>query len=367
MTRVLIAGYYGFNNAGDDAVLYGIISSLRKTDPHIEIQILSNQPKKTTELFQLPASNRWSFTDIFSQIRRSDLVILGGGTLLQDRTSPRSPLYYLGITMLAKLMGKPVFYYGQGFGPIIHSFSKRMIKWIVNRVDAITVRDQESGLEMKAFGVHKAPIHVTADPALTINPDEANMAEARAILQSYRVNLDNKVAFVAIRDWKEEQNFKQELAISCDQLRQHGWEVVFIPMQHPSDLSPSIDTIEKMKEQAFLIDQPLNFKQIMSLISIGDLMIGMRLHAIILAAIMNVPFVALSYDPKIDRFVRSLGRECSGHIEELNSAKLTQQIDSVISQLEKEKEDLAAKIKPIIDKAYESADLLFHILKKKKS
>ncbi len=367
MTNVLISGYYGFDNAGDDAVLYGIITSLQQIDPNIHIQILSNQPKKTTDLFHLPASNRWSFSAIYNQIKKADLVIVGGGTLLQDRTSPRSPLYYLGITLLAKLLKKPVFYYGQGFGPIIHRFSKWMIKLIVNRVDTITVRDHASGEEMRAYGVTKAPIHVTADPALTINPLEANANEARDIFQNYQIHPDQRIAYVAIRDWKNEQQFKIELASACDQLVEEGWQIVFLPMQYPNDLSPSIDTIGHMKHQAFLIDQPLNFKEIMSLISVGELMIGMRLHAVILAAIMNVPFVSFSYDPKIDRFVESVGRKITAPIEQLRGEELSQQIAQVTTNIAAEKRDLQEKVKPIIEKAYEPAKRVYHILQKKKS
>jgi polysaccharide pyruvyl transferase CsaB len=365
MAKILISGYYGFDNAGDDAVLFGIISSLKKIDPTIEIAVLSNQPEKTEQLFQVPAFNRWSFNHIFSQIRKADLVILGGGTLLQDRTSPRSPLYYLGITLLAKMMGKPVFYYGQGFGPIVHSLSKRMIRLIVNRVNRITVRDQESGEELKAHGVTKAPIHVTADPALTIHPDEVNRDEAEKLIESYKINRKKPIAFVAIRDWKQEQQFKKELAISLDRLSEEGWQVVFIAMQHPNDLSPSLDTIQHMNHPAVLIDQPLNFKEIMSLISLGQLMIGMRLHALILAAIVNVPFVALSYDPKIDRFVESVGRQSTGHISSLNAERLMNSIMTTISNLEAEKENLFIQTKPIIEKAHENARLVFQILNKK--
>lgn len=364
MTTVLICGYYGFDNAGDDAVLYGIITSLHSIDPSIRIRIFSNQPAKTSALFALPAINRWSFAAIYSEIRKADLVILGGGTLLQDRTSLRSPLYYLGITKLAKLFRKPVFYYGQGFGPIVHTFSKWMIRWIVNRVDAITVRDDASGEEMRAYGVTKAPIHVTADPALTIDPQEANREHAHELLHSYGVDTAQKIAFVAIRDWKDEQRFKEELAQACDYLVEHGWQVVFLPMQHPSDVSPSFDTIQMMKQKAFLLDQPLNFKQILNLIGAGQLMIGMRLHALILAAILHVPFVSFSYDPKVDRFVESMGRKSIAPLKHLLYDDLRAEIVRVIADLPAQQMDLEHKVTPIIERAAAPATMVYHLLHK---
>ncbi len=366
MTKILISGYYGFHNAGDDAVLYGIYSSLRKLDPTVEVTVLSNSPEETMQLFQIHAVNRWNALDIVKEIRRADLVLLGGGTLLQDRTSPRSPLYYLGIAGLAKGMGKPVFFYGQGYGPIIHPFSKRIIRFLLNRVDAITVRDSLSGEEMRSHGVTKVPIYVTADPALTIDPLEADLEDARRRLTKHQVDPDAPIAYIAIRDWKGEEHFKEELARCGDNLSRLGWQVVFLSMQYPHDHSPSVDVMSKMKNRAVLIDQPLNFKEIMSLIGLGQLMIGMRLHALILAAIMGVPFIALSYDPKIDRFVESVGKSSPVRIENLDGDALMEEVKEILLRLPEERMELKQRIGPITDQAFESARLLYRLLEKKK-
>ena len=291
---------------------------------------------------------------------------LGGGTLLQDRTSPRSPLYYLGITLLAKMLGKPVFYYGQGFGPIVHHTSKRMIRYIANRVDTITVRDQQSGEEMKQYGIRKAPIYVTADPALTINPQEADFDEARELLGSYKVDLNKPIAFVSVRNWKNKNEFKKELAIACDHLVQQGWQVVFIAMQNPNDIKPSLEILLQMEEHAVVIDKALNFKQLMSLIGLGNLVIGMRLHAVILSALMNVPFIALSYDPKIERFAESLGKSSIASIDNLSASQLTNELDALIKRLPLEKEKLQKQLKPIVMQALKSAELVYKVLEDKK-
>lgn len=366
MTKILISGYYGFHNAGDDAVLYGIYSSLKKMDPSVEVTVLSNVPAETTGLFRIPAVNRWNLVEITKEIRGADLVLLGGGTLLQDRTSPRSPLYYLGIAGLAKGMGKPVVFYGQGYGPIIHPLSKWMIRLILNRVDMITVRDALSGEEMRAHGVSKVPIHVTADPALTIDPREADLKQAERLLHRFKINPGQPIAYVSIRDWKGEEGFKKELALCADFLTQAGWQVVFLPMQYPNDHSPSVDVMSQMKSRAFFIDEPLNFKEIMSLIAHGTLMIGMRLHALILAAIMGVPFIPLSYDPKIDRFSESMGGKKSIHIANIRREELMDHVRRINLRLPEEKEALKKQVVPVAEKAFESAKLLFQLLEMKR-
>lgn len=118
MTRILISGYYGFDNAGDDSVLFGIIGSLKKQIPNVELAVLSNTPEDTQRLFGISSFNRWKIGTIIQEIKKSDLLIMGGGSLLQDATSPRSVIYYLGIAMIAKILRKPVIFYAQGIGPI---------------------------------------------------------------------------------------------------------------------------------------------------------------------------------------------------------------------------------------------------------
>jgi len=366
MPKILLSGYYGFDNAGDDAVLYGIIFSLHRLNPKIEITVLSNKPETTRELFKIKAYNRWNIKEVIAQIKQADLVILGGGTLLQDRTSPKSPLYYLGITLLAKILKKPVVYYGQGFGPIIHRFNKRLIKSIVNKVDFLTVRDKESGDELKDQYNIKCPIYLAADPALTIGQDEVNVEEGKEILNKYQIDFTKRIAFIAVRNWKNEEHFKKELAKVADYLHKLEIQVVFLAMQNPHDLAPSLDILQLMEETGSVIEEALNFKQILSVLSFGNLMIGMRLHALILAAIVNLPFIALSYDPKIDRFAESLGKKRIGKIEEIEAEQLIEQINEIITNEDEERKKLADNLESIVKKAYLSAELVTSYLNSRK-
>jgi len=306
MPRILVSGYYGFDNVGDDTVLFGIISSIRSLYPAARFVALSNQPERTRALFHIEAYNRWSFPVIFRQLIKADLLIVGGGTLLQDVTSRRSISYYLGIVALAKVLGKRVVFYGQGFGPVNRPFSQRLIRYIANRVDLITVRDDKSADDFRRCGVKRPPLHVTADPALGIDPvllynnDDAkrwtiDRGDAKSLIG------------VAIRSWPTDREYIRNLATACDELAIRGNKIVFLPMQYPNDLDASRQVQSQMRYASLIIDQQLSFREVASIISTFDLVIGMRLHALILAALYEVPFVPISYDPKIDRFVQRLG------------------------------------------------------------
>jgi polysaccharide pyruvyl transferase CsaB len=361
MTRVLISGYYGFDNAGDDTVLFGIINSLKQHMPKIDIAVLSNKPKETRALFGVPAFNRWKFVEIWRQLHQSDMLLMGGGSLLQDATSPRSVMYYLGIVTMAKLLNKPVIFFAQGFGPISHPISKVLIKSIVNKVDIITLRDHDSAEDMKKLGVNR-PIHVTADPALTIRPSAVNPE----LSNKWIINNGKPSFAISIRKWKNEEKFKQEIAKIADEMIQKGWNVYFLPMQFPADVSPSEDIMNLMTEKgAILLDQKMNFHEIISFIGHMDFVLGMRLHSIIIAAVHNVPFVGISYDPKINRFLERVGMDSGGSIQTLSYPTLSRVVNENLLRLNDVKQRLKSRMNGLINEAEKSSLLSLKLIQKK--
>ncbi|GEN35213.1 MULTISPECIES: polysaccharide pyruvyl transferase CsaB [Aneurinibacillus] len=367
MARILISGYYGFDNAGDDTVLYGIISSLTKHIPDAELAVLSNTPAETQALFGIPAFNRWRMSSIVNQLQKSDLLVMGGGSLLQDATSPRSVIYYLGIVMMAKMLGKPVIFYAQGIGPISKSISKQLIRMIVNRVDVITVRDEQSGEDLKSLGVHQAPIYVTADPAVTINPNQVDISFGQSIIRKYKPGSTKPVMAISVRAWKNEQDYKAVIAQFADEALRQGWEIFFLPMQNPADLAPSLDIIKQMKEPgAVVIEEKMNFKQIFSFIGASQFVLGMRLHSVILAAVMSIPFAGISYDPKMDRFVQRLGMRSAGHIKDLRYESLLANVEPVLNDLPGTREKIRRNIGALVHEAEKSSHLAVELLERSK-
>ncbi|QZA32412.1 polysaccharide pyruvyl transferase CsaB [Hydrogenibacillus sp. N12] len=357
--HVLIVGYYGFHNAGDDAVLFGILQALKTKFPGLQATVLSNAPEETARTFGIRAVNRWRPGPIIRAIRAADFVVVGGGTLLQDRTSPRSPLYYLGITELAKRFGKPVFYYGQGFGPIVHASSRFFIRRVLSGVDLIIMRDAESARELEKTGVRGVPIAVTADPALAIDPAIADRERGRAVLADHGRTPKRPLAVVSVRPWKDRTAHLLPLARALDRVADRGFEIVFIAMQRAQDVEPALRVRAAMTRPAAVVRTPLDFRAIFGVIAEADLLIGMRLHALIFAALHGVPFVPLSYDPKIDRFVESVGLVPPLSIEALQADALMERIEATMNDLPALRRTLADRVPPVVDAARRSADLVY--------
>ncbi|MDI3257073.1 MAG: polysaccharide pyruvyl transferase CsaB [Kyrpidia sp.] len=312
VATILIAGYYGFHNAGDDAVLHGILTSLRRYDPTVHCRVLSNQPRQTRALFQIPAYDRWNPWTIFRQLKKADLLVMGGGGLLQDVTSPRSILYYLGVVQMAKWLNKPVVFYAQGFGPVRRPLSRWLIRRTLNDIDLITVRDEGSRDDFLRTGVSRPPLLVTADPAMAIDTARVDGAMGRAILDRHRVPA-SRVAVVSVREWTTAKvPYKKFFAQGLKRLIDRGWHVVFIPMQHPKDLKPSKEIARRLGSGATVIETPMTVFDILNVIKAAQMVVGMRLHSLILAALLAVPAVAFSYDQKIERFAGRVGIPCAG-------------------------------------------------------
>lgn len=371
MPRILISGYYGFDNLGDDTVLFGIMSSIRKHHPDAELVVLSNQPARTKALFGIEAVNRWNFMTIFKEITRCDMLVMGGGSLLQDVTGGRSILYYLGIARLTQLLGKPIVFYGQGVGPISKPLSEKLIRQVVNDVDVITVRDAKSREDLLSYGVEKPEIHVTADPAFAINPDLFSYDAGARLLMEFGVRSkymggDQKVVGIAIRNWATSHPFHEILAKNADDLVRAGWRVVFIPMQYPSDVGASQRVLSHMKERAVLLNRQFSFRDIANVIANTDLIIGMRLHSLILAAHCDVPFVSLSYDPKIDRFVQRVGyNQEIDSVNDVTYERLHARIEDSINNLDQYRDMMKPHVEELRREAELSGQLAAYCLEKK--
>ncbi|WAA09693.1 polysaccharide pyruvyl transferase CsaB [Fervidibacillus albus] len=314
--HLVISGYYGFNNVGDEAILFSIIKTLRKKDPTIELTVLSNDPETTKKAYAVNAVNRWKLKEICRAIQESDGLISGGGSLLQDKTGFRSIPYYTGIMRIAMFYKKPVYIYAQGIGPVSRKFNKWLVRNTLQRATEITVRDERSLQLLKEMGVNR-DITVVPDPVLSL--------DAQSFSCNWLKNIQISFPFVtvAIRDWPSKFDFKKEIAASLDAIVKKGYSVVFVPMHENVDEQASEDVAHLMKEKSVVAPGDLSIEEKIALIGESDLLIGSRLHSLIFATITYTPFLALSYDPKIDAFASSAEQPVIGHVEENNWNKDT--------------------------------------------
>lgn len=361
MSDIIISGYYGLGNSGDEALLKSIVSDLKSINPDITITALSGNAKLTKELYGIKTVNRFNLFSIIKEFKSAGLLLSGGGTLIQDATSTKSLLYYLGIIFLAKKMGLKVMLYANGMGPIKEKNIQKVHK-VLNKVELITLRENVSLEEIKRCNVTKPQIRVTADPAFNLVASTQDCA--KRILAEYGIDESEKIIAVSVRDCKNlPDNFECEMAHSLDKIASMGYLPVFIPMQLHNDLDLSLRIAGKMKEHARVIDCEIAVCDMLALIGRCSIVCGMRLHMLIFASVMNVPLAGIAYDPKIKGFMEYMNQKTYVELDGFSGDAFFDKALYCIQNMKKMKEQLKLDSQPLREKARDNARLALELLK----
>lgn len=341
MADVVISGYHGFANSGDEALLFAILKTLRKKRQNLDVTVLSKTPEETARVYGVKSISRYNFLKIRKEMKASKMLLFGGGSLLQDVTSSKSILYYLAIISLAQKCKIKTMLYANGIGPVSKKINRRLVTAILNKVDIITLRDDKSDEELKSLGVNKPEIVITADPAFTLDADVS--LSGRYFTSMAGVPGGTRLSVVSIRAWKHSaDNFISEMAKLCDfMIENHGIYPLFVPMQYPQDLEISKQVMDCMKNKAYVINRELSVPEMFSVLSQTELIIGMRLHSLIYATTLEIPAMALVYDPKISAFMDSLSQPDWINVETFEFEKAK----NIFTQIINEREERRTKLR----------------------
>lgn len=327
MYRVVLSGYYGFGNAGDEAILTSVVGALRREVPEVQITVLSAKPWQTASAHGVRAVNRFNPFQVAGSIARGDLLLSGGGGLLQDVTSVRSLLYYLGVICTALLLGKPVMLYANGLGPIRTAAGRLLTRAVLNRVDLITLRDARSREELEGIGVRRPPVFVTADPALLLAPAERDRVEEILAAEGIR-SQGRRLAGISVRRWGEPAGFLDVVARAADHVADaYGLLVILVPMQFPEDYEICTRIRDRMRSEAHVLAHNYEAAELLALFSRFEIVLAMRLHALIFCVLQGVPLVGIAYDPKVESFLHDLGQPAIGAADCLSLELLKAGVD----------------------------------------
>lgn len=327
--KVLVHGFYGAGNAGDDAILAGIIAQVRRELKPAGV-VVSAYAQRTPIAAGDPGVTTVSGRDLgalHDAVMECDAVIVGGGGLFQDyhgfdlRRAVQEPLAtglggtavgYYGIPIfLGRLGGKPTMLYGVGVGPLRNPVAGRLAGWLGSSADAVTVRDALSAELLRERGV--SGVEVTADPALALNQQESGGVPGPAgeWLAGLR---DRPVIGLNLRSWAfgeaAHASPQQVYLALADHLRQkHGARFVILPLNaspREQQLAEAL-AFQIGPEDCLVVPYQGDLTGLLALYPKLDLMVGMRLHASVLALVSGVIPVGLAYDRKVSSFFSDLG------------------------------------------------------------
>ncbi|MHB8840835.1 MAG: polysaccharide pyruvyl transferase CsaB [Candidatus Aquicultor sp.] len=349
MKKVLISGYYGFGNTGDEAILSAMITSLRSEIPNIEITVSSFHPYETEARYGVKAIPR-SIKAIRRTLKKSDLFVSGGGGLLQDVTSVHSLVYYCLLLIVARVERVPVMIYGQGIGPIKRFFSKFLVKLAISGCNIIAVRDEGSKRFLEKIGVRRE-IAVTADPALLLKP----------VRVSRLAGIKRPAIGFALRAWPG-IDFTRIAKAADEVADRFDASVVLIPFHGGRDKSVAEQVAGRMVQKAMVIDNVELPSETLGVIGELDVLVGMRLHSTIFAAVQGVPFIPVAYDPKVEEFSSSVGALQAIACKDITSDTLIPGIEKLLSHTG----GFAYAVEDLRIRARHNAVLAKHLLKERR-
>lgn len=339
---VVICGAYGLGNAGDEAILNAILQQVRSAAPEAEITVLSRNPKETAAAHGVDARFMFNIPGVQRAMRNARLYINGGGTLIQDVTSRRSLWYYLYTLSAAKKRGCQVLMYGCGIGPVTKKKDVSLAAGVLNRsVDAITLREPDSLEQLKAMGVTKPEVLLTADPALTLSPGEDT--DIDAVLERAGIPAGGRWIGFALRRWK---GFDQRAELFAQAARYayeaHGLTPVFISVENRLDPAACRLAARSLSIPHYFVDDAAGAGALIGVLSRMDVVVSMRLHALIFAAGQGVPLAGVVYDPKVSSFLRYIGQDQFMDLEDLTADGLKAMIDRCVERRAHPEEQRAA-------------------------
>ncbi len=310
---ILLIGYYGAGNLGDEAVLTAILRELRAlAGGRLQFVVPGENPEELISRYGVRSFSMWDGPQLVATLREVDGVLVGGGGLLHDY-SFHDPLlmfsgrhwglpYYCGVPWLAAELGLPVMLYAVGVGPLSYPHSREMVRDLVSAASAITVRDELSLRELTALATPTGDARVTADPAWGLTPT-AGDPEGDGVLSG-----DGWLAVVA-RNWpfgEAQERWEKELAEGLAvAARSRGLRLAFVPFQRSSfSAQDDLTLAERLAErvsgvESVVLAEPRTPEEVAAVLGRCEAVVAMRYHAMLLAALANTPSVCVAYDPKM--------------------------------------------------------------------
>ncbi|MCL2593244.1 MAG: polysaccharide pyruvyl transferase CsaB [Defluviitaleaceae bacterium] len=320
---VILSGYYGFGNSGDDAILKSIIQSLRAEKEDIKILVFSRKPAKIAEEHGVFAVNRHNFFKIIKYMKRSRLFLYGGGSLIQDITSTKSLLYYTFLLDLAKRFGLKLMIYAGGIGPITKEKNFKRARRAIEICDYISLREPESMNVIEELKAKNDNVHISIDPVLNLKMEQNDNALEM-------LDHSKKYFTISLRKWKlNAPDFCEKMAKIIDYISEkHDIIPLYVAMQQ-SDYEIIREVAEKTACEYVILKEIYEVGKLMSIISKTQLVISMRLHTLIYAVSGDVPIVGLVYDPKVKNFIEYLNEKYYVNTTDFNENKVLEIVDEI--------------------------------------
>lgn len=277
--------------------------------------------------------------------------------------------------ILGKLLYKPIMIYANSLGSFKQKTVRPFIRWLLNKVDLITTREEISKVILDEIGV-STPVFATTDTAFSLSSVSRKDSE-RFLEKETGITKDKLMIGITAILWhfpdrnvpndRAYENYTTAMAGAIDyMINKLNAYVIFFPQTgnittHRDDKRAAriIFTKIENKSRVVILTDDYSPEQLKGMYGCMSLFIGTRFHSCIFALSMNVPTIAIEYEGhKASGIMEMLGLEnyvCD--IYSITASTLETKIDDLWSEKDAIRSKLKEKIIVIQDKEKENVEL----------
>lgn len=333
MSKIFLFGYYGFGNLGDELLAEYFLRHLREAFPQVRLVLLTGKRTPEPLCGAIPIS-RWNLLQMMKMMKPGDLLVGGGGSIFQDITSKRSLLYYLTLLAAARRKKARVMLFGQGFGPLSPAGTALTAR-ALKKTAALSCRDPLSAEFLTRMGIPRESFRLGVDPLWDLPPGGGGTAGENPrsvgvflrrggrkrkleLLSALSRELEGRLKLFSLapEDWEAVQEFHRELG---------GVPAVYLR---------SLSQLEKECSGLSLV-------------------LGERLHGLLLSARLGIPGIGLGDDPKLTAFCQAMNFPSFYWQEAGLVEKVRGQMAAIFSSYSVVRQELLARGEEMREKARE--------------
>ena len=319
--QVIVSGFYGATNVGDELILRAIASALHASDPALQVKVAAENPVAVERDHGLQAFVGKNQNEALHHVRTACAIVVGGGGLWHDYSFARSGgltgifqepqlsmASYAVLPILGRFFNIPCHVVGMGVGPITTPDAFRMLRFVAELAETIHVRDEPSLALLATAGVSQDKAIMAPDVVYTLSLPKVEPASNLRQLKADGYT----IVGVNLRPWApcDEANLfarvMQALQVLGPAIK---LAIVTLPMQNMDNttLAHFVATLPEQVQHVAL-KAPLALDDLLTTLSGCDVVVAMRLHACLLAHRLRKPVIGLAYDPKVDSHFEQVGR-----------------------------------------------------------
>lgn len=305
--RILIYGWFGHENLGDELILKSIIQLIKEIDESFIIDVMApktNNIKKyhpevnlvstyiDTRIKSILRLIKYNPINVIRNVIRADFLVIGSGGALSDWNPTSTKTLFFLIKLFKKVLKKPVIMLGVGAGPIERRESKVYFENILKYVDQISLRDKESYDLLKEIGLKN--IVLTNDVVFDLHPLYLNQYSPK--IPKYNIGI--VIAPLILNSNNKIERYKNSIIEYIKKCKKAGYNITLIPFQYEYDIE-FLKDISSCTDTEIFEEGKKNTWGIIDEINKQDIIIGMRFHSVILSLMLNKPVLPIIYHNKV--------------------------------------------------------------------